>query len=369
MHNKKMTWNFVTLLLLLACSLFAEQVAIGPSVSMVATSYYDYPNEKIQFLRTFDSELVMTKESLQKWDKLLDELAENHHIIEGGLYRLYAYLYTAQRDVAMLSYDTKGAFQGSLDPISLAIIRLFYPFFTPSFEITSDKYSYKLTDIVFANFKKRYLKENANIKKEGKLLHIYSWTGQFAEFGESTLGWTPWVISPIDTTAISPPLHSSEDKEAWEKQKAALQKFKRTHPHEHSLNIYWQQHKHPEIHNWLNLANQFLFSQDISFAKTLLCRSILAIALYDAIITNTKLKYIYETEKPHQKMGTPSLHATLAYTAASILSYYFPKQEKHWRAIADEAALAGVRGGLNYPLDVDVGRSLGEKISEEFTHD
>lgn len=285
--------------------------------SIVANYYYDYTSETIEKLRTLQSDFTMTKESLQKWDAVLDELIKNHPTIEGGIYRIAAYLYTAQRDAAFLSFDAMKTFQGSLDPITIAIIRLFYPFFTPSFPIEADEYSYKLAQIVFQNFKLRFEQENTDIYKETKIVNIFAWTGQSLEYNKSTLNWTPWVISPISFE--SNPLSEIVEKEKIEE--------KALNRESTPLN---------KKNNWLYIANNYFYSEDISFDKVVFTRSLLALALYNAIITNTKLHYFYDVKQLYidKNLEIPSLESTLAYTAVSILTYYFPKEKARWLEIA-----------------------------------
>jgi hypothetical protein len=306
-------------------TLLASEQDLPPSV--VANYYYDYSSENLETLRSLTSEYTITKEKLKKWDRILQDLLQNYPMPEGGFYRVCAYLYTAQRDAAFLSLDATKSFTGSLDPLIVAILQLFYPFFTPSFSLEEDEYSDFLAQTVFSNFKLRFDEENTDIYKEKRFINIFAWTGLSLEYNKSTLGWTPWVISPISIENDVPP--APKDQTTW--QQPLL-----TQEEPSSSNTLWPKRTMITRNNWLNIANRYLYSHDISLAKTLLTRSILALALYDAIITNTKLHFFYDVNPLYIKniSSFPSLDKATAYTAASVLSYYFPTQRAHWLNLA-----------------------------------
>jgi len=315
----------ILLFLILATTRLIASESEFPS-SIVANYYYDYSSENIETLRALHSDFTISKERLQKWDTILKELLQDNPLPEGGFYRICAYLYTAQRDAAFLSFDATQSFKGSLDPITVAIIRLFYPFFTPSITLEEDEYSYTLAQLVFSNFKVRFNEENKEIRKEKRFINIFAWTGQRLEYNKSVLGWTPWVISPISMESDAPP--QPEDQASW---KQLLLEQEGLTP---SPTTFWAKRSSVEKDNWLDITNRYLYSRDISLAKTLFTRSILALALYDAIITNTKTKYFYSALFTETKI--PSLKRAIAYTAASVLSYYFPKERDHWLNLAAE---------------------------------
>lgn len=290
----------ILIFIFVVTALHANDLTKDLPPGIVAEYYYDYSTEEMNRLRTLDSKLTMSKERLEKWDKALMELAKKYSLIEEDVYRISTYLYTAQRDAAFLSYDSTSSFKGSLDPISLAVIRLFYPFYVPSVSIDSDDYSYELVQIIFPNFKLRFNQETKNIDKEKRLMNIFAWTGYTALYNKSTLGWIPWVMSPI----------AIEDRLSPIKQRR--------------LSSIWIKRHDLEKQNWLYVTNHYLYSHPVPFSKTVFVRSILALALYDAIITNVKLQHFYNVWEVDASPAPP-LHTTLGETAAAVLDYYFPE--------------------------------------------
>jgi len=59
----------------------------------------------------------------------------------------------------------------------------------------------------------------------------------------------------------------------------------------------------------------------------------------------------------------PSGHAAFSSAAATILSAYFPNRKTQLRAMADEAAMSRLLGGIHFRHDNVAGAILGEKIA------
>ena len=59
----------------------------------------------------------------------------------------------------------------------------------------------------------------------------------------------------------------------------------------------------------------------------------------------------------------PSNHATLSGTAANILSSVFPAERERLSALANEAAMSRIYGGIHYRFDADAGLELARKLS------
>jgi len=101
----------------------------------------------------------------------------------------------------------------------------------------------------------------------------------------------------------------------------------------------------------------------------------LNMALMDAGIACWDAKYTYWLIRPSQAdplittpVGLPNFpsyvsgHATFSGAAATLLSAVFPSARRDLQAMADEAAMSRLYGGIHYRFDNDQGLELGSKI-------
>jgi membrane-associated phospholipid phosphatase len=97
-------------------------------------------------------------------------------------------------------------------------------------------------------------------------------------------------------------------------------------------------------------------------------------ALFDAGISCWETKYTYGLLRPSQAdpaistpVGLPpfpaytSGHATFSGAAAEVLGYFFPQERERLNAMAAEAALSRVYGGIHYRFDGEQGLEVGRR--------
>jgi len=102
-----------------------------------------------------------------------------------------------------------------------------------------------------------------------------------------------------------------------------------------------------------------------------------AIAMYDATIATWESKYHYMRRRPSEvrhnlpvtlavpaSPSYPSEHASTAWAAATVLSYFFPAEAASFEAMAREAGWSRVLAGLQYPSDYEAGRDLGIAVAQ-----
>ncbi len=61
----------------------------------------------------------------------------------------------------------------------------------------------------------------------------------------------------------------------------------------------------------------------------------------------------------------PSGHSTLSSASAVVLSHFFPENKENWDAMAKEAGLSRVWGGIHFPMDDTAGFTLGQNVGNE----
>jgi membrane-associated phospholipid phosphatase len=102
-----------------------------------------------------------------------------------------------------------------------------------------------------------------------------------------------------------------------------------------------------------------------------------ALAMYDATVSTWESKYYYQRRRPSEfnrliptavdvpnSPSYPSEHASTAWAAATVLSYFFPTEASTFQALADQAGWSRVLAGVQYPSDVDAGKALGIAVAQ-----
>jgi hypothetical protein len=127
--------------------------------------------------------------------------------------------------------------------------------------------------------------------------------------------------------------------------------------------------------HWNAIAEELILSHDLSEQSAARTFALLNIALFDAGIACWKTKFIYWLARPSQmdpeikpNIAVPNFpsytsgHATFSGAAAEVLSSLFPDQAERLQALAEEAAISRVYGGIHFPFDSDKGLEVGRRI-------
>ncbi len=330
---------------------------------------FTYSEEEKEEIGALESGKTITRKDLCKWDEIAQDSLKKAATKSFEKLRCYTYLYNAQRDVAFLSYNIKGRFEGSIDPISSAILSLFLPNFT--FEERSDDYSTKLTSIVFKKYRERFEKEQAlpfEFKVPEKYKEIYT-------VGLYVGKWIPWVAKP--SMAYFPPPPPPQGHPQWKEELDGIRKEQATVNAKMREAIFlWAGEKIPGFEDWDQIGNAYMFKHSVPLGKMLLVRSQLLTALYDTAIVCLSAKYYYLIDRPKVLDNTiqyvipsplhpsyPSGHSSMAGAGATILSYYFPESASKWRDMAEESGHSRIWAGIHYPLDHKQGMILGERVA------
>jgi membrane-associated phospholipid phosphatase len=132
--------------------------------------------------------------------------------------------------------------------------------------------------------------------------------------------------------------------------------------------------------HWNRIALGLARSAGYSTVKTAALFATLNTAQADAFIACWEAKFTYWSERPVTAIrreldpgwlsfiGTPpfpsyvSGHSTTSGAASTVLSHYFPRAAADLQAMADEAAVSRLYGGIHFASDNDVGLELGNQI-------
>jgi len=113
---------------------------------------------------------------------------------------------------------------------------------------------------------------------------------------------------------------------------------------------------------------------EVRWARNL---ALLNMSLMDAGIVCWDTKYFYFNPRPTQLnpaiktlTGVPNFpayisgHSTFSAAAATILAHIVPERAAAYKAMAQEASLSRMYGGIHYRSDCEIGLQVGEKIGK-----
>lgn len=342
-------------------------------------TYFTYTKEEQASLSGLATKQIITENALKKWDSLMFELIKSNKLGDAPASRIYAYVYTAQRDATFLSYNVKQQFAGNLDVISGDVLCLFFPNDCSKIksQIKSDNYSSQLSRLVLSKIKDRIAEDASKEKLSTQPSGAGYWLGIKPYFGQEVGSWKPWVITSVEPfMPIKPPAIGAQ---AWQMQlKKTETALNAITPEQTKAVVFWAGNPStitpPGI--WLKFANDYMEKEQLPLANRVFVRSVLAMGIADSVIAIFAAKYTYWIKRPfmlnpglHTVMPTPNHpsypagHSGISATAATILTYYFPKNKSDWWKKAQEASSSRIWGGIHFPVDAQAGLTLGEKVA------
>lgn len=338
---------------------------------ILAASLFTYTPEEIKNLKQLTSVCCMSNAELQRWDCL----AQNSILLKKISFyentRLFTYLYAAQAEAAALSLQVKGSYQGSLDPLSYQVIALFIPDIVKPAK--KDAYSEALSQIVLKRIKERVEEENASTRAfvvpEEKQASFNA--------GLDVAKWKPWKAIP-DTDYWPPPPPPLNDP-VWKEQIKQIKQLQNPMTGEKKrIILRWAGKLRPWLDDWRALANDYIFSHCVDFHKACEVRAALMIGMYDCVTAYVNAKYHYLMIRPQtydssvtyiipvpKHPSYPAGHACEGGVASTILSHFFPSYACCWKQMAGETGLSRIWAGIHYPLDIQEGEKLGNKVARK----
>lgn len=133
---------------------------------------------------------------------------------------------------------------------------------------------------------------------------------------------------------------------------------------------------------WNAIATSYLFEGQHQAAKRHRVLAVLNMAMQDALVASWRVKLHYWSERPITAIrreldptfepllvtppfpGYVSGHSTVSAAAAGVLSHYLPEQKSRWHALAREAAVSRLYGGIHFASDNEQGLALGLQVAQ-----
>ncbi|WP_289216563.1 vanadium-dependent haloperoxidase [Halobacillus campisalis] len=128
---------------------------------------------------------------------------------------------------------------------------------------------------------------------------------------------------------------------------------------------------------WTPVIDRLIDTYNVTPTAAARILAVVQAAVNDTMIIVWDLKYKWDVARPNQydqKMKTllctprfptyPSGHATMSGCTEVVLSYFFPKERKKLKRIAEDDAVSRLYGGVHFPSDNEEGLRLGRYIGD-----
>jgi hypothetical protein len=129
--------------------------------------------------------------------------------------------------------------------------------------------------------------------------------------------------------------------------------------------------------HWNAIASEDFIKKNYSEIRWARNMALLNIAVMDAGIVCWNTKYYYFNPRPTQMntsirtlTGIPNFpayisgHSTFSGAASTVLAYIIPENADRYNAMAQQASLSRVIGGIHFPSDCSVGLNVGRSVGD-----
>jgi hypothetical protein len=363
----------------LFCYLFQNMAIASASSNSELHPYFSYTTTELKSLDSLNSDKVITEDEVNHWVQVAFDLVRNG-TKETDATRVYAYLFTAQKDAAALSYQAKNKLMGNLTAVSRKTLCLVVPeqcSNIPEAE-ESDAYSLNVAEIVTKKVKERIDKEKEMLANAPTIPAPKEWEKDKIYFGNKFGYQLTWLIKEGNQFRLEDP--KAYNPVGIKLQKAELKQILlNVTKNQIELAKKWSAGSGTILTSgqWLDMANNYMDSHHVPLEQKLVVLSILAMGIADATIAYFDSKYAYWKLRPQMlfpdlnivgKSGHspsyPSGHATISMAAAILMDYYFPENREVWDQTAKEISQSRLWGGVHFPIDEHDGLELGRRIGD-----
>lgn len=191
--------------------------------------------------------------------------------------------------------------------------------------------------------------------------------------------WRTWITTSGAEFQPSPPYPpgSADDlRELEDVYRAALART----PEQTAIARKWADWPPPTL--WNDELNRWLSARQWPLVEGARASAYLNAAMSDAFVSCWKSKYQFWTARPYMRLRdrtpmfttvvtTPNFpsytsgHSTVSGAAAVVLAELFPDDAAYFHALAEEAAVSRLWGGIHFQRDNDEGLAVGRKIGHK----
>jgi hypothetical protein len=129
--------------------------------------------------------------------------------------------------------------------------------------------------------------------------------------------------------------------------------------------------------HWNDIATEHVAAARMSEVRAARTYALLNMAMHDASVACWRVKYKHFNPRPSQldpaiksAIGLPNFpsypsgHSTFSAAAAHVLGQIFPAHATEFMAMADEAGISRMYGGIHYRSDIEGGKAHGLRIGQ-----
>ncbi len=347
-------------------------------------TYFTYTQEELNGLNKESSEQIIDFDDIKRFDdiayQLISKNTQNQSFSEATS-KVYAYLAMAERDFAFLSHNASGEFAGSFDSLAKKTLCMFFPSDCDAILVRDvpDAYSNEIEKIIFLRIRERMNAEMPMLTDYELKTGDEYWNGPQPSVGRKVGHNAGWFISSGEQFRLPPPpaYDSTEFKEQLE---TTIQLLKDASQKEKLATVSWAGGPGTNTMpgHMLEFGTNYLLGKNITLTEFLFMRSVLAATVADAETAAFDSKYTYQVKRPFMMDSTiktimptpnhpsyPSGHSTLSAAGVQVLIHFFPEDTELLEAVAEEAGMSRVWGGIHYMMDHENGKALGKKVGEE----
>jgi len=210
--------------------------------------------------------------------------------------------------------------------------------------------------------------DRTDLRWEGQVPKAESlWSGNPGPWDPMKRQWKPLTLVQPDQFRPGPPPTD------WSSDMEELRQFNAAHQ---SSEIAWKWKSEPI---WDRLIERKILAYNLDPLEAAFANAVFHTARYDAIIAAWDGKYHYWGIRPFQYdpafqpilidtpnfPGYPAGHTTVAGSIARVLSYLFPRDEKHFYRLAKECSESRFEGGVHFRTDNEVGLEVGYQVGQQ----
>ena len=128
--------------------------------------------------------------------------------------------------------------------------------------------------------------------------------------------------------------------------------------------------------HWNDIAADHIRDARYSEVRAARAFALVNMAMHDASVACWEAKYKYFNPRPSQldpsirtDIGLPNFpaypsgHSTFSAAASDVLGYLFPSSAAQFRAMADEAGMSRLYGGIHFRNDIVQGKAHGDRVA------
>lgn len=187
-----------------------------------------------------------------------------------------------------------------------------------------------------------------------------------------------WTMTPAQLAALDPPAPPSTSSAQMREELAEVRRTVSGLTREQlAIALRWNDGAgtYTPPGHWNDIAAEYVRDARMSEVRAARTFALLNMAMHDAAVACWNVKYRHFNPRPAQLdpsiktlIGLPNFpaypsgHSTFSAAASEVLGHLFPQGAASFAAMADEAGISRLYGGIHYRSDIERGKAHGQRI-------